>query len=115
MNLDLTFHALSDSTRRAILARLAQGEATVGELAEPFDITLSAVSKHIDVLERAELVDRHREGRTTRCSARPGALEDARAWIVRHQTFWNERLDALERTLRKASETGSANGGGETA
>lgn len=107
MNLDQTFHALSDSTRRAILSRLTHGEATVGELAEPFDITLSAVSKHLHVLERANLVRRIREGRTTRCSVVPGALEDAQAWITRHRVYWDDRLDALERVVGSRSHEGS--------
>lgn len=106
MDLDQTFHALSDSTRRAILTRLARGEATVGELAAPFDITLAAVSKHIHVLERANLVQRSRQGRTTRCSVVPGALEDAQTWITRHGEFWDDRLDALERILNFRSDAG---------
>jgi DNA-binding transcriptional ArsR family regulator len=107
MNLDRTFHALSDSTRRAILSRLTHGEATVGELAEPFDITLSAVSKHLHVLERANLVERIRHGRTTRCSVVPGALEGAQAWITRHRAFWDDRLDALETIVASPSDDGS--------
>ena len=112
MELDQTFHALSDSTRRAILTKLAGGDATVGELAEPFDITLSAVSKHIDVLARARLVERRREGRTTRCRIVPGALDEAGAWMARHRSFWRERFDALERTLGDGS-AGKAPGTGE--
>lgn len=104
MNLDQTFHALSDSTRRAILTRLTRGEATVGELAEPFDITLSAVSKHLHVLERANLVQRTRTGRTTLCSVVPGALEDAQIWITRHRVFWDDRLDALEKILESRAD-----------
>ncbi len=107
MNLDQTFHALSDSTRRAILTRLTHGQATVGELAEPFDITLSAVSKHLHVLERANLIERTREGRTTRCSVVPGALEHAQTWITRHRVFWDDRLDALEKILDSRADVGS--------
>ena len=106
MDLDQTFHALSDSTRRAILTRLARGEATVGELAEPFDMTLSAVSKHLHTLERANLVQRTRQGRTTRCSVVPGAREDAQQWITRHRVFWDDRLDALEKILNSRSDAG---------
>ena len=93
--LDLTFGALADPTRRAILARLTQGEATVGELAEPFAISLPAISKHLSVLENAGLVARMREGRTIRCRLEDKPLEDAEGWIERHRRFWNAQLDAL--------------------
>ena len=99
-NLDLVFRALADPTRRAILARLAGGEATVGALSEPFPISLAAVSKHLGVLERAGLVTREARGRERLCRMNPAALEDARAWLEFHERFWSERLDALDSLVR---------------
>ena len=95
-NLDLVFHALADPTRRAILDRLAEGEATVGRLSEPFSISFAAVSKHLGVLERAGLVTRKARGRERVCRINPAALDDARAWLEFHERFWRERLDALD-------------------
>ena len=95
-NLDLVFHALADPTRRAILDRLAEGEATVGRLSEPFSISFAAVSKHLGVLERAGLVTRKARGRERVCRINPAALDDARAWLGFHERFWRERLDALD-------------------
>jgi DNA-binding transcriptional ArsR family regulator len=94
-HLSTTYAALADPTRRAILARLADGEATVGQLAEPFPITLQAVSKHIKVLERAGLVARGRDAqlRPSRLEAAP--LEEAAQWLSRYREFWDERLDRL--------------------
>lgn len=85
----MTFSALADPTRRAILARLATGDATVNELAEPFPVTLQAISKHIKVLERAGLITRGRDAqlRPSRLQARP--LEEAADWVERYRTFWN--------------------------
>lgn len=93
--LDRVFGALADPTRRAILARLAQGPATVGELAEPFAMTFAAVSKHVRVLETAGLVSRSREGqyRPARLEGRP--LRVAAAWIGGYEQFWNDSLDAM--------------------
>ena len=99
-NLDLVFRALADPTRRAILARLAGGEATVGALSEPFPISLAAVSKHLRVLERAGLLTREARGRERVCRMNPAALEDARAWLEFHERFWSERLDALDELVR---------------
>jgi DNA-binding transcriptional ArsR family regulator len=93
--LDVTFAALADSTRRAILARLAEGEATVNELAEPFSISLQAVSKHLKVLERAGLITRGRDAQWRPCRLEPAPLEDASAWIERNRNEWEARLDAL--------------------
>lgn len=93
--LDRTFAALADPTRRAILARLAAGESTVSELAAPFDMTLPAVSKHVTVLERAGLVSRRRDGRRHLISLLPHRLADARAWIDSYAGFWNVQLDSL--------------------
>jgi DNA-binding transcriptional ArsR family regulator len=93
--LDVTFAALADSTRRAILARLASGEATVNELAEPFSISLQAVSKHLKVLERAGLISRGRDAQWRPCRLEPAPLEDASAWIDENRHAWEARLDAL--------------------
>ncbi|MDE0391790.1 MAG: metalloregulator ArsR/SmtB family transcription factor [Rhodospirillales bacterium] len=99
-NLDLVFRALADPTRRAILARLAEGEATVGNLSEPLPISLAAVSKHLGVLERAGLVTREARGRERVCRMNPAALKDARAWLEFHERFWSERLDALDELVK---------------
>ncbi len=93
--LDRVFKALADPTRRAILDRLAAGEATVGHLSEPFPLTFAAVSKHLGVLERAGLVIREARGRERVCRIDPAALDDARAWLEFHERFWTERLNAL--------------------
>ena len=93
--LDLVFGALADSTRRSILARLARGEATVGELAAPFEISRPAISKHLKVLERAGLIRRTRDGRIRRCELSAGPMRDAAEWVERYRVFWEDRLDAL--------------------
>jgi DNA-binding transcriptional ArsR family regulator len=100
-SLDRTLTALADPTRRAILQRLSRGEARVTELARPFAISLNSVSKHIRVLERARLVRRRRAGREHLLSFDPAPLDEAAAWIEAQRAFWSERLDALERELRK--------------
>ncbi len=94
--LDVTFAALADRTRRAILARLSTGEATVNELAEPFPISLQAVSKHLKVLERAGLISRGRDAQWRPCRLEPAPLEDASAWIDENRHAWEVRLDALQ-------------------
>jgi DNA-binding transcriptional ArsR family regulator len=98
--LSTTFAALADPTRRSILARLASGEATVNELAGPFDITVQAISKHLKVLERAGLITRGRDAqyRPSRLDVTP--LDDAVNWIERHKQVWKERFDQLEEHLR---------------
>jgi DNA-binding transcriptional ArsR family regulator len=93
--------ALADSTRRAILRRLFEGEARVTDLAEPFAISLNSVSKHIRVLERARLVRRRRAGREHFLSFRSRPLDEAAAWIENQRAFWAARLDALEGILRE--------------
>ena len=103
-DLDRIFHALGDPTRRAILGRLAAGEATVSRLSRPFDLSFAAVSKHLGVLERAGLVTREARGRERICRINPAALDEARAWLAFHERFWNERLDALE-TLVETGES----------
>jgi DNA-binding transcriptional ArsR family regulator len=97
--LDATFGALADPTRRAILARLARGEATVTELAAPFDVSLPAVSKHLRVLESAGLLRREIDGRIHRCRLAPEPMKDAAAWIERYRVFWDGQLDALANYL----------------
>ena len=95
--LDLTFGALADPIRRAILAQLARGDATVGELASPFDVSRPAISKHLRVLERAGLVRTAREGRISRCQLDAAAMQGAAEWFDKYRTFWTGRLDALKR------------------
>jgi DNA-binding transcriptional ArsR family regulator len=105
--LSRTFAALADPTRRAILARLAQGPATVGELAEPFDMSFAAVSKHLRVLESAGLVTRGRDAqyRPATLNARP--LQDASAWLGDYRAFWAESFDALSSLLDGLTEFGT--------
>ena len=93
--LDAIFGALADPTRRAIVERLAGGEATVGELARPFDVSLPAISRHLRVLDDAGLITRRREGRNQRCRLAADPLGEALEWIARHGAFWEERLDSL--------------------
>jgi len=99
--LDRTFSALADPTRRAILARLAQGEASVSQLAEPFDISLPATLKHLGVLEKAGLIARTKEGRVSRCRLVADPLKDASEWIAHYRRFWERQLDALAQHLAK--------------
>jgi DNA-binding transcriptional ArsR family regulator len=99
--LDAIFNALADSTRRAMLARLSAEPQTVTALAEPFDMSLAAASKHIRVLERAGLISRQVAGRVHTCSLDARALRAADDWLRTYERFWSERLDALERALRK--------------
>jgi DNA-binding transcriptional ArsR family regulator len=100
VGLDATLTALADPTRRAILARLAHGEARVTTVAAPFDISLNSVSKHIRVLERAGLVRRRIAGRQHLLSFDSAPMDEAAQWIERHRRFWTQRLDALETMLR---------------
>ena len=97
--LDGVFGAVADPTRRAILATLARGEATVGELADRFPISLNGVSKHIRVLERAGLVTRDIQGREHRLAFDPRPLQDAAEWMDKYRAFWEARFDALEKLL----------------
>src|SRR5690242_15093501 len=99
--LSATFAALSDPTRRAILARLALGETSVKELAEPFDMSLPAVSKHLKVLERAGLISRSRDAQLRPCRIEPRALQEVDAWLEDYRRMWEERLDRLENYLRQ--------------
>lgn len=97
--LDSVFHALADPTRRAMLRRLADGEHSVGELAEPFDMSFAAAAKHVKVLEEAGLLSRTIEGRTHRCRIEAGPLAEADRWLAYYQRFWTARLDDLETAL----------------
>src|SRR5688500_1134851 len=98
--LDLTFAALADPTRRAILARLASGDASVMELAEPFDMSLPAVSKHLKVLERAGLVVKSRDAQWRPCKLQAAPLKDAADWVNQYQQFWRDSLDRLDDYLK---------------
>ena len=100
-DLDATFAALADPTRRAILARLATGEATVGELAAPFELSLPAVSKHLRVLQRAGLIEQGRHAQWRPCRLRPEPLREVDAWIARYRALWEERLGRLDDYLRE--------------
>ena len=98
-HLDAVFHALSDPTRREMLRRLAEGEASVGELAAPFDMSFAGASKHVQALERAGLVRRTVRGRTHTFALQPDRLAGAHEWLRFYRRFWTARLDALEREL----------------
>src|SRR5215218_5580597 len=100
-SLNSTFAALADPTRRAILARLASGEASVTELAQPFEMSLPAVSKHLKVLERAGLVARGREAQWRPRRLEAGPLKDAADWLERYRRFWDESFDRLDDYLRE--------------
>ena len=108
--LDRTFSALADPTRRAILSRLAAGEATVNELAAPFEMSLPAVSKHLKVLERAGLISRGREAQWRPCKLEAEPLRDAAKWIEEYRRFWEERLDRLDAYLRELQSGDDAGG-----
>ena len=106
MNLDATFAALADPTRRAILARLADGDASVMELAEPFAVSQPAISKHLRVLENAGLISRSREGQKRPCRLEPEPLEAANAWLERYREIWEQnyaRLDDLLEIMKQES------------
>ena len=99
-HLDATFAALADPTRRAILARLAQGEATVLELAEPFQLSLPAVSKHLKVLQKAGLISQGRRAQWRPCRLEPARLKDVSDWVERYRQIWEERFGRLDEYLR---------------
>jgi DNA-binding transcriptional ArsR family regulator len=101
-----TFAALADPTRRAILARLARGEASVGEVAKPFDMSMPAISKHLKVLERAGLVARGRDGQLRPCRLEAGPLKDASDWLDAYRRFWEHSFDRLSAYLEKTSRRG---------
>src|SRR5258706_5586673 len=99
--LSATFGALADPTRRAILARLALGETSVTELAEPFEMSLPAVTKHLKVLERAGLITRSREAQWRPCKLEAAPLQGVSSWVEQYRQFWEERLDRLREYLRE--------------
>ena len=106
-SLDATFGALSDPTRRAIVERLTRGEASVGELAEPFDVSLPAISKHLTVLEDAGLLLRTKEGRHRRCRLVEEPIREVLEWIASYGAFWEGQLDSLERFLAVSGRGGA--------
>jgi DNA-binding transcriptional ArsR family regulator len=108
--LDTVFHALGDPTRRRMLRALADGERTVGQLAEPFPMSLAAASKHIRVLESAGLISREIRWRTHVCRLEPGPLAQAHDWLADYERFWTGRLDALDRLLREEAALSTPKG-----
>jgi DNA-binding transcriptional ArsR family regulator len=111
-HLNDTFAALADPTRRAILARLSSGEASVTQLAEPFEISMPAVSKHLKVLERAGLIARGREAQWRPCRLEAARLKEVADWVAHYQRFWSESFDRLDEYLRnvQSSDAGNENG-----
>jgi DNA-binding transcriptional ArsR family regulator len=110
--LSVTLSALADPTRRGILARLATGEATVNELAKPYDMSLAAVSKHLKVLEGAGLISRGKDAQYRPCKLEPGPLRDVDGWLETYRRFWEESLDQLEvylAELQKGDPDGTPN------
>lgn len=109
-HLSTTFAALADPTRRAILARLAQGETSVTELAAPFDISMPAVTKHLKVLERAGLITRGREAQWRPCQLKASPLKDVADWVEHYRTFWEQSLDRLDDYLQELQGKEKKNG-----
>jgi DNA-binding transcriptional ArsR family regulator len=108
--LTTTLYALADPTRRAILARLSLGETTVGELAEPFDMTLPAISKHLKVLERAGLISRGRDAQRRPCRLEAAPLREVSDWVADYRRFWGQRLDRLAVYIEKVQATRGSHG-----
>lgn len=104
VSLDKIFSALSDPTRRAIVEKLAKVESSVTELAEPFDISLPAISKHLDILEDAGLILRTKDGRIHRCTLRGTPIQHAIEWLERYHSFWNEKFHRLDAFLEKSAK-----------
>ena len=102
--LSVTFAALADPTRRAMLARLSKGEATVTELAEPFELSLPAISKHLKVLQRAGLVEQGRQAQWRPCTLKPERLRDASEWIGQYRRHWEDSLERLDDYLREIQQ-----------
>jgi DNA-binding transcriptional ArsR family regulator len=107
--LSVTLAAIADPTRRAILERLAEGAATVGELAEPFEMSLPAISKHLKVLENAGLISRGRDAQWRPCQLDAGPLKEVADWVGRYRRHWEERLDRLDEYLRELQKRESQN------
>jgi DNA-binding transcriptional ArsR family regulator len=112
-HLSTTFAALADPTRRAILARLISGETSVTELAEPFEMSLPAISKHLKVLERAGLIARGREAQWRPCRIAAGPLRDVADWVAHYRRFWMESFDRLDDYLREAQKKEKKHGDGK--
>ena len=100
-HLDLAFGALAHPIRRGILARLSTGEASIGELAQPFNVSAPAITRHMKILEEAGLLSRKKRGREHRCRLEQKRMQQAQAWIEAHRKFWNDKLDSLERYLKE--------------
>ena len=111
--LSSTFAALADPTRRAILARLAKGEATVSELAAPFDLSLPAISKHLKVLQRAGLIEQGRQAQWRPCRLKPEPLRNVSDWIGQYRRYWEESFDRLDEYLRELQEKEHDDGAGD--
>jgi DNA-binding transcriptional ArsR family regulator len=111
--LNNVFYALCDATRRAILARLSKGETQVTELAEPYDMSLPAVSKHLGVLEQAGLITREKDGRARRCTLQAQNLEEANEWLEKYRIFWEESLDRLDDYLKTVVQKEKEKGKGK--
>jgi DNA-binding transcriptional ArsR family regulator len=109
--LNSTFSALADPTRRAILSRLARGEASVSELAEPFDLTLPAISKHLKVLEHAGLIVRERDAQRRPCRLAAAALKDASEWFDQYRRFWEANFDQRDKFRQTLTQNGTHHGG----
>jgi DNA-binding transcriptional ArsR family regulator len=103
-NLDRIFHALSDTTRRAMLRQMAKGERTVSQLAEPHELTLAAISKHLKVLESSGLVRRRKSGSYQMITLNPEALKTADQWLTYYEEFWSSRLSSLKKMLENSEE-----------
>jgi DNA-binding transcriptional ArsR family regulator len=103
-DLDRTFSALSDPTRRTIISKLAEGETSIIELASPFDMSLPAVTKHIRVLEKAGLLSRKKQGRVQYCRLNAAPMREAAKWLAFYQKFWDDKLDSLANFLEEDSE-----------
>ncbi len=102
--LSAVFSALADPTRRAIIARLCEGDATVGELSQPFDISAPAISRHIKVLEQAELIERTTQAQWRRCHLKQEAMQVAADWLEQQRTFWLTSFDRLDEVLKQSSK-----------
>ena len=109
-HLSVTFAALADPTRRAILARLAQGEASVTELAKPFDLSLPGISKHLKVLQRAGLITQSRNAQWRPCRLEPGRLREASDWVGEYKQFWDERVQRIDTVLQDLIKKEKDNG-----
>jgi DNA-binding transcriptional ArsR family regulator len=103
--LDVTFHALSDPTRRGMLASLALGEKSIGELGDPFNMSFAGAAKHVRVLESAGLIERRKAGRKQICTLNAGPLAEATSWLRHWEKFWNVRLDRLEALIERDKRT----------